>query len=424
MLASVGPSGTTATMCADFFFTELDPRAAVKGSRDPLGIQGVWAGLGRQVIGNLTTVTQSARGFTTLLVGLYLADRAADRAKDRTVGEAFLVWEQLAGYARRCFHGAEGLLGQRKIEARTQLGRATLSADPEAQILANQRAYGLWGLYTSAARTSGLVEATGPPRLTAAGQDLVSTYHLPKLESTWGSDARRLVDLLVRDRAAVTISLRNPDLRAIAAMLSPKLELGEVRIYTDHLVNGGPGDPTSGRQGRLATAMRSAGSADAHSLAKVADRDLVAHIDHIRAAESALAPIGSLFSYLLTQDGNALDTVAHNVASTWGQRLESVSPAAGEVLPPQLRNASEALRQGDYQAALELLLERNKTVMTERGGSAAWATLGSTGKLDVRFREDEGGLPSGETVRTMWRNPYFLPSLWNVMGQIEDGIAT
>jgi len=410
-------------MCADFFFTELDPRAAVKGSRDPLGMQGVWAGLGRQVIGNLTTVTQSARGFTTLLVGVYLADRAAERARDRAVGEAFLSWEQLAGYARRCFHGAEGLLGQRKIEARTELGRATLSAGPEAQILANQRAYGLWGLYTSAARSSGFVESTGPSRLTAAGRDLVSTNHLPKLESTWGTDARRLVDLLARDRAAVTISLHNPELRAIAAMLSPKLELGEARIYTDHLVNGGPGDPTSGRQRRLASAMRSVGSADAHSLAKVADRDLVTHIDHIRAAESALAPIGALFSYLLTQDGNALDTVAHNVASTWGRGLESIWPAAGEVLPPQLKHASEALTQGDYEEALELLLERNKTVMAERGGSAAWATVGSAGKLDVRFREDDGALPSGETVRTMWRNPYFLPSLWSVIGQIEHGIA-
>lgn len=410
-------------MCADFFFTELDPRAAVKGSRDPLGIQAVWAGLGRQVIGNLTTVTQSARGFTTLLVGLYLADRAAERERDRTVGEAFLVWEQLAGYTRRCFHGAEGLLGQRKIDARTRLGRAILSADPEGQILANQRAYGLWGLYTSAARSSGLVEATGPARLTAAGRDLVSTYHLPKLESTWGRDARRLVDLLVRDRTHVTISLRDPDLRAIAAMLSPKLEPGEVRIYTDHLVRGGPGDTTSGRQGRLATAMRSVGSADAHSLAEAADRDLATHIDHIRAAESALAPLGSLFSHLLTQDGNALETVAGNVASTWGRGLESIWPTAGDVLPPQLKHASEALRRGDYQATLELLLERNKTVMAERGGSAAWATVGSARKLDVRFREDEGALPSGEAVRTMWRNPYFLPSLWSVMGQIENGIA-
>ena len=54
----------------DFFLTELDPRAKIRGSRDPLGIQAIWAGLGQEVIGNLTTVTDSVRGFTTLLVGL------------------------------------------------------------------------------------------------------------------------------------------------------------------------------------------------------------------------------------------------------------------------------------------------------------------------------------------------------------------
>ena len=39
------------------FLTDLDPQAAIKGSRDPLGVQPIWSRMGRHVVGNLTTVT-------------------------------------------------------------------------------------------------------------------------------------------------------------------------------------------------------------------------------------------------------------------------------------------------------------------------------------------------------------------------------
>ena len=41
------------------FLTDLDSRAAIKGSRDPIGVQPIWARLGREVVGNLTTVSTS-----------------------------------------------------------------------------------------------------------------------------------------------------------------------------------------------------------------------------------------------------------------------------------------------------------------------------------------------------------------------------
>src|SRR5918998_3531051 len=82
------------------FLTDLDSRAAVKGSRDPLGIQQVWTRLGRNVVGNLTTVSNSVRDFTTLLLGYYFAERIADEKGPGTEQATFLKWEQLAAYAR------------------------------------------------------------------------------------------------------------------------------------------------------------------------------------------------------------------------------------------------------------------------------------------------------------------------------------
>lgn len=77
------------------FLTDLDSHA-VKGSRDPLGIQQIWTRLGQTVVGNLTTVSNSVRDFTTLLVGYYFTEQLA---KDLGVGSelsVFLKWEQLA----------------------------------------------------------------------------------------------------------------------------------------------------------------------------------------------------------------------------------------------------------------------------------------------------------------------------------------
>ena len=84
------------------FFTALDPDARLKGSRDPLGFERIWTAFGREIIGNLTTVTQSVRQFSTLLFGFHLANQATESLADRDEEflPAFLRFEQLAAYAR------------------------------------------------------------------------------------------------------------------------------------------------------------------------------------------------------------------------------------------------------------------------------------------------------------------------------------
>jgi len=67
------------TMIASPFLTDIDPQAAIKGSRDPLGIQPIWTRLGRHVVGNLTTVSSSVRDFG-------LGSSTASRASWKAVG--------------------------------------------------------------------------------------------------------------------------------------------------------------------------------------------------------------------------------------------------------------------------------------------------------------------------------------------------
>src|SRR5205823_6790663 len=87
------------------FLTDLDSRAAVKGSRDPLGIQPIWTRLGRHVVGNLTTVSTSVRDFTTTLLGYYFAERVENEEGGDGALAVFLRWEQLASYARGGING-------------------------------------------------------------------------------------------------------------------------------------------------------------------------------------------------------------------------------------------------------------------------------------------------------------------------------
>ena len=203
-------------------------------------------------------------------------------------------------------------------------------------------------------------------------------------------------------------------------MLDPALTPAEKDAYRSHLVDGGPGDATGGRQQRLAAAMCAARTHDARILQAADDADVALRLVRITAAESVLAPAAALFGYLLTQDDRLLGQVALDVRRTWGDQLDSVHPAAADVLDGTWSEIAQSLAAGEYETSLKLLLRRNRDIMAERGGSAAWATADEDGTLRVRFRDDTADLPDGDKVRTLWRNPYFLPSLWSILTDLGD----
>lgn len=100
------------------FLTLEDPRAKVQGSRDPLGVQSIWAAIGREFVANLTTVTTSVRGFTTLMLGRYAAERLveAETCREQDALAIFLRMEQVCAYVRHVGHGVEeGIRGIERV---------------------------------------------------------------------------------------------------------------------------------------------------------------------------------------------------------------------------------------------------------------------------------------------------------------------
>ena len=144
------------------FLTLEDPNAKIKGSRDPLGVQPLWVAFGRHVVTNLTTQSTSVRGFTILLLGRYFAADLADRgmATKEDALDIFLRMEQVGAYVRHAAHGdEEGIRGIERVKRFLDeyRGRVPIQADQRGMILADQKVYGLWGLYSVPARTSSLI---------------------------------------------------------------------------------------------------------------------------------------------------------------------------------------------------------------------------------------------------------------------------
>ncbi len=425
------------------FLTDLDSRAAVKGSRDPLGIQQIWTRLGRHVVGNLTTVSDSVRDFTTLLLGYYFAGRLADEAGPGTELSTFLKWEQLAAYARATANNERGFRGTERVWKNLSEGsRVTLSADGAHQILSNQKIYGLWGLYTMPSRASGLVDGD-PTRLTPPALEFVEKVCLPILQEGTGKDVKRIRELLHRPASRIDVHGADASvIEAVGRVLKRRLLAREHEFYRFHLLHGGPKDATEGRQQQLAELLAGSleqkdftwSTAMVGNLAKAALRrgedwhPLEHRLSRIRTSETVLAPVSALFTHLLGLDGKSVDSVTTRVSDAWGQGLRTVDAEAFGDLHGEIEAVSKdsgdrwvgignALARGEYVTLVELLIEQNKMVMESRGG-APWIEK-RQGNLHVRFRDEQGALPGRDAIPTFWRFPYFLDSLRSVAGALK-----
>lgn len=429
------------------FLTELDSRAAVKGSRDPLGVQSIWTRLGRHVVGNLTTVSDSVRDFTVVLLGFHLVERIAESgAKDGDLA-AFLRWEQLAAYARAAVNRDLAFRGTERVRKNLSLDdRVILSTSQESQILSDQKTYGLWGLYIMPSRASGLLDGV-PHRLTARAAEHVRQSYLPLLARSGLGDGREIVSLLSSPRVRLDVNgSQRKTLEAVARLLRMPVRAEEREFYRFHLLEGGPDDSTLGLQRRLVKLLDKLPAQDdipfsPAVLATLARRargqngnaeELATRLDRIRVSETVLAPVASLFGYLLSQHGQDLESVASMLRRQWGARVSTVDPAAVQTLRSEFEAAvgdataasrwleiANTLAVGDYKALLGLLLEQNRFVMTQRNGSAPWAEVRS-GRLHVRFRDETSDLPRREDLAGLWRFPYFLTSLRRVAVALRE----
>lgn len=404
------------------FLSLLDDRARPKGSRDPLGFEVVWTQFGRRVVGNLTTITNHWRNFAVGLLGFHwchlLCQDKHPEDRVREVQAHFIRFEQLAGYLRYLAE-TQGLgkypevMGINRV--RKRIGEAPrqipIDIGPEGQILSDQISYGIWGLYTTAMRESGLLLADEYRTPSEVGERLAAKV-AESLDITWFGEYM----------SGKKRNVRLADLEVMAESFHEALSAKEVRKeLINTLLRGPEGD---GCCQRSLYAVVSGWKKDDIVIksgdygewigrvlaAEGIDPALRRRLEDIQQIERLLVTANCLFSYCRRKDGEPLDAVAAEVAQAYDFSWIPEGPDLTNVhYSEHLSSFRDALRRKEITAALVTLLALNKEVMDGRDG-AAWVESKPDGRLRVRVKREITELPEAEDLRTRWDYNYFLAS--------------
>lgn len=431
---------TTYTFRKVPFLTHEDPNAKIKGSRDPLGVQPIWTAFGRYVVTNLTTQSTSIRGFTILLLGRYFAADLLDRGMSTKEDalDIFLRMEQVGAYVRHVAHGVQGeIRGIERVQrfVDEQHGNVVIAADRRGMILSDQKVYGLWGLYSVPARTSGLIP-DGAFDVIPSAREFIERHYISRLNGSAGKLRK-----LLTEGGRLRTNDRDPIFAALTPILDPRFSSDELEFYGSYLRDGHnvPG-AAAGRQELFRKLLESdakleelTGRREILHLAKRArlqDEGLSVSLDRIALLEAFLAPASVLFQHLLTRHGQQVTNVAEEIRRIWGSRVPNLDKVAFEELLSEIKsNSTEAigscmgqvhaaLQAGDFETAIDGLLCWNE-VVTQMRGSAPWARIGAGRRLDVRYRGSERLLPEKDELPYLWMNSYFIDALKKVTQQLK-----
>lgn len=400
------------------FLSLLDERAKPKGSRDPLGFELIWTHYGRQVIGNLTTVTSSLNNFAVALIGFKWANELCahlpDGERQSKIRETFLRYEQLTGYLR-FLAGDSALMGITRITKRIQdeSVRISLGLHADEMILSDQASYGMWGLYSSAMRDTGLIR--GEERiLTSLGEDI----------------ARR-----------IEAKIDKKKLRALT-MKSGKLERKKLQIHAkpfrraiqskpiqsrlvEALMGGSERNLVQHELWSLTRKMRGENRLDLaypayiHSIkVSTKNQELKDRLIEIENIERLLVAANNLFHYCRRKDGEAMKSILATL-DTENYNYTHLSPVhLFENIPHShlLDGIRDSLIGGNNRQAISQILELNKVVMERRGG-APWVELEKGDKLRVRVPSETSELSSQQKLLTSWDYEYFFTSYISIANQ-------
>ena len=393
-----------------FFFTLLDDSLRPKGSRDPLGIEMVWSQVGRQLVGNLTTVTGHLDNFVLALLGFRLAQAEPDEAPRWPVFQRF---EQLAARARK-LRGHQGILGDRlaRLDCR---GPVPLGEGRPAAILQDAARSGLWGLYASPLAATGLCRYDRRPF--GAGADIAEQFRkaLAPRWSTWLDEA------MSKDQVSYD------DLAKFARTLEKLLDAPDPRRRLSDLLLGGGAAPAPWQgplRERAAAFVARGGTLNMPTVfGHLAEGDdpLANYAQRVIKLESVLVLARVLFNYMLGCHDRPLADLSRGLAV-----LEDGSDRDGLVFPefPEITNRAwlerrqglyafaDAARKRRWEEAVRTLLDHHARVMRARG-TPAWAFVGGE-RLKVLMGS---GSDLRAEDRAGWDNGYFVTSLLAILEQ-------
>lgn len=406
-----------------FFFTLLDDSSRPLGSRDPLGIEYVWSTVGRELVGNLTTITSHLDNFVFSLLGYHLCRDAVRGVAD---WDLFQRFEQLTSRARVANGSKSGVLGIDRIK-RSSNDPIMLGISRAAMILSNQRQAGLWGLYTTALIGAKLLREDRTT--TESGRQLAEAFLKDAPNRSW--------------QIALNKSEQN---------VSPEV-FKAVREWVDHLLK-----KTTKHQYTLAKAllqiedsptdkqraMYEAGESFLKSDQPRKERTFIQwlasespilsdYAQRVLLLDNALVLASTTFSWLLGNHGKAKSVVCSELGGQmqhWPYQDPLVPDFSREIDNPGWHSRARGLERfcshmeaSDWEMAIDRLLEHHQTVMASRGG-VPWCTWEGD-QLKVMLRTNPGTLPAGSEISPdafegWMQNQTFGYFLWSFLAILQQ----
>lgn len=200
-----------------YFLSALDPNYRLKGSRDPLGFQSLWAAAGHKAVKHLSTVSSNLKDFMILCYGIHFYGERDPKG----FIPFFLKLEQVFAYARRIHNNDTSFNGIEFINKKVTDSQFHISL--KDSILSNQRTYGIYGKYIRPMRDMGITNDTNFPSV---------------MESALSKTERNLVfnlvdKLLVENGQRITLS--KDELIPFAELLK-ELTFEERNLFREYIL--------------------------------------------------------------------------------------------------------------------------------------------------------------------------------------------
>jgi hypothetical protein len=294
--------------------------------------------------------------------------------------------------------------------------RITLGLSTEQLILSDQATYGLWGLYSSAMRESGLI--SGNDRAVTAKGMLIVDAIIKRLGDA-GNEIKTLLETkkpFNRDKfdhlagqfmsAIHHKSVQQPLLEALMAGDERQGVQGELWSITRSLFNNSENKPRT-----FIDFIEQVLSSNPSELLSSRLRDIL-------DIERLLVAVNNLFHYCRRLDGEQIDDVIKELYQKQYQFNYLPESLPGDDFPKRepLKNLLNSLRNNDMSSVLAEIFLLNKEVMQQRSG-APWVELEAGKTVRAKVKSETAELRTQQDLEQSWDYDYFLGSFFSIASQ-------
>lgn len=378
-----------------YFITKQDPNYIIKGSRDPLGFQVIWQNTARQLIPNLSTVSNNIIDFQVMCLANHF--KLEHRLEEQEYRLMFSRLEKLFGYVRFAKNHKLGFNGVDKIRKLYQNAKSELKLSDDVEILSNQRAYGIWGKYNRPFQECGLIQ----------DEDMMDVV---KQKVNSNSFSKNILQRVLLSNNQKNFFIRMDDLEKLNHLIEKPANT-EKELFTDKLL-----------RDKVNNSLLKEFNND-HELLKLnpyqtiqqirsksTNNDLIEILDKISRTEQILCPLNRVFRHLQTKASWTISEIEkdENIASV-PKNIDDTG------LDDKLKRLNYILKKDNLEM-VNGIVNQNKEV-TELRKSAAWMEFNEN-RLEVNL--NDGGFPLHTiNVNTDFDNSYFLDSYSNLYAQLN-----